>query len=198
MKVVTTEYLEAADVISMNNAPVNALSHVLRSQLATAFEASRQNGSRFTLLKGEGRCFCAGAEIREFGTEAPAGTPTLPKLLQLIEDHPKPVIALLHGSAVGGGLELALACHYRVMLRSTRVGLPEVKLGLIPGAGGTQRLPRIIPIEEALKLILNGTLIDSETAGKLGLSDLLVGSELLQQGLEFAGFRSKQSPPTNL
>ncbi len=136
-------------VAAIDNPPVNALSHGVRAGLADALLQSAADPDVAALLIiCRGRTFCAGADVREFGK--PMQPPLLGEVVERVEAHPKPVIAALHGTALGGGLELALACHFRVALTEARLGLPEVRLGIIPGAGGTQRLPRLIGARAAL------------------------------------------------
>ena len=144
-------------VVTFDNPPVNGLSHAVRVGLARALErAIADEGVSAVVLTGGGRHFSAGADIREFGTPAATAEPTLRRLIELVEDAPTPVIAAIQGSCLGGGLEIALAAHYRIAARDATLGLPEVKLGLIPGAGGTQRLPRLLAPARALELILGG------------------------------------------
>ncbi|MBL8590950.1 MAG: enoyl-CoA hydratase/isomerase family protein, partial [Methylobacteriaceae bacterium] len=141
--------------IEIDNPPVNAASHAVRAGLAKALEAARRDESiAAVVLACAGRTFIAGADIREFGQ--PIAPPSLPEALDAIEAFPKPVVAAIHGTALGGGLETALACHARIMAKDAQVGLPEVTLGIIPGAGGTQRLPRLIGLEAALNMIVSG------------------------------------------
>lgn len=150
-------------VMTLNGPPVNALGHALRNDLARALAACRQDSLvRAVVLAGAGRSFCAGADIREL--DAPREPPSLPELIATIEEMDRPVVAALHGAVVGGGLELALACHYRVAMAGERFTLPEIRLGLIPCAGGTQRLPRIIGLPEAAKMILTGEALGAERA----------------------------------
>src|SRR6202030_3899664 len=121
----------------------------------------------------DGRTFFAGADISEIGK--PSLSPGLRDVLGVIENCTKPVIAAIHGTALGGGYELALACHYRIAVPSARIGLPEVKLGLLPGAGGTQRLPRLVGAATALDLIVNGAPVEAGRAHELGMIDALAG-----------------------
>src|SRR5439155_754769 len=131
-----------------------------------------------------GRTFIAGADITEFGK--PPREPGLHEVLDLIESAPKPVVAAVHGTALGGGLEVTLACHYRVGVRTARFGLPEVKLGLLPGAGGTQRLPRVVGVEKALQMIVSGEPIGADAALNHGLIDAIVDGDLTAAGVAFA------------
>ncbi len=133
---------------------------------------------------GEGRTFPAGADIREFG-KPPQG-PALPDVVAEYEASDKLVVAAIHGTALGGGLEVALGCDYRVALDSAKVGLPEVKLGILPGAGGTQRLPRLIGAQKALEVIVAGNPVKAKDALELGIVDELIGGDLLEGALAFA------------
>ncbi len=142
-------------VVTMENPPVNALKHELRAGLIEALKQIKDPAIKAVVLTGAGRAFSAGADISEFGK--PLQPPGLHEVIAAIEATPKPVVAAIHGTALGGGLELALACHYRVADRGARVGLPEIKLGILPGAGGTQRLPRLIGPEKALEAIASAT-----------------------------------------
>lgn len=170
--------------ISLANSPVNGLSAATRAALAGALQRAADNDEvAYLLLHGEGRGFCAGAEIREFNTSAAKAQPTLAELIAQLESSKKIVVAVLHGMALGGGLELALACHYRLAQCETLLGLPEVKLGLIPGAGGTQRLPRLIDYDLARYLILSGEL---KTAAELADSGLLDAVFTQEPAREFA------------
>ncbi len=160
-------------LIAMRNAPVNALKHELREGVARALEQVRGDGAiGAVVLAGNERAFSAGADITEFGK--PPRDPMLPALIALIESFPKPVVAAIAGVAMGGGLELALGCHYRVAWRSARLALPEIKLGLLPGAGGTQRLPRAVGPAVALEAILSGDPIPVAVAHKEGLIDAVI------------------------
>jgi 3-hydroxyacyl-CoA dehydrogenase len=168
-------------VISLDSPPVNALSAALRRRLVEAIAAA--NGDpmvRAIVLIGAGRGFSGGADITEF--TKPPQAPTLHDLLDTIERSPKPVVAALHGMTLGGGLETALACHYRVAVPSARMGLPEVKLGLLPGAGGTQRLPRLVGPEAALEIITSGAPVGAKAALAQGLVDAVVDEADLRVG----------------
>ncbi|MCW8128497.1 3-hydroxyacyl-CoA dehydrogenase NAD-binding domain-containing protein [Microbulbifer halophilus] len=187
MSLVHYEIRDGIGVIRLNNPPVNALSTALRRDIQEAFAAAREDASEALLLICDGRTFVAGADISEF--DKPPQPPSLPEVIEQIEQSHKPVIASLHGTALGGGLELALACHYRCGLASARVGLPEVKLGLLPGAGGTQRLPRLVGVEKALKIISGGKPIPAVEAEKMGLLDRVFdtgAADLLPRALEYA------------
>ncbi len=165
------QQVEQFAIITLANPPVNGLSAASRAALAQALhQAEHATSVDYVLIQGAGRGFCGGADIREFNTAAATASPTLAELILRLETARKVHIAVMHGMALGGGLELALACHYRLAQQSTLLGLPEVKLGLIPGAGGTQRLPRLIDYDLARYLILSGEL---KTATELAHSGLL-------------------------
>ncbi len=141
----------AIGVITVNNPPVNALSTGVPQGIIESIEKGTGDPTvKAFILRGGGSTFIAGADIREFGKPKPPGVATLQELLPVLEGCPKPVIAAVHGTALGGGLEVALACHFRCAVPEAKLGLPEVKLGLLPGGGGTQRLPRLIGVEPAL------------------------------------------------
>ena len=172
-------------VLTLDNPPVNALSHILREGVAAGLEAAAADPAvKAIVLICAGRTFIAGADIKEFGK--PIAAPTLQDLQDQIEALDKPVIAALHGTALGGGLELALACHYRIASPSAKVGLPEIKLGIIPGAGGTQRLPRLVGLPRALDMILTGTPVGAASAVTLGIVDELAAGDLRAEALRFA------------
>lgn len=167
---VRQQLMGAVLVLTLCNPPVNALSHPVRTGIARGLDrAERDETIAAVVLRGEGRGFSAGADIREFG--APARAPLLTELCLRIENFAKPVIAAMHGVALGGGLELALAARARVGVAGLRLGLPEVTLGILPGAGGTQRLPRLIGAEAALRIMLSGQPISAQEAVALGLID---------------------------
>jgi 3-hydroxyacyl-CoA dehydrogenase len=171
--------------IYIDNPPVNALSHSVRSGLSAAVRTfSDAPGVQAIIVIGKGQTFPAGADIREFGR--PIEEPALNAVNLSIEACRKPVIAAIHGTALGGGLEIALACHFRIALASARLGLPEVKLGVIPGAGGTQRLPRLIGIEQALRAIATSRILDAAEALQLGLVDAIVADDLHAHAIRFA------------
>jgi len=173
-------------LITVDNPPVNALSQAVRAGLAEATAQGIVDDEVAALVIWcAGRTFMAGADIREFG-RAPRA-PHLPDVVQLIENSPKPVIAAIHGTALGGGFEVALSCHFRVALASAKVGLPEVKLGILPGAGGTQRLPRLIGARAALELIASGTSMSAQQAYAAGAIDEVVDGDLRAAALKFAG-----------
>ena len=166
-------------VITVDHPPVNALSRAVRAGLLEAVRAASADPQvRALLVRCAGRTFIAGADIGEFAR--PPEAPLLPELVQAIEDSGKPVVAALHGTALGGGFEVALAAHWRLAASGTKVGLPEVKLGIIPGAGGTQRLPRAVGKAKAMDLVLTGRLMDAAEAERAGLvSRVVPAAELL-------------------
>ena len=170
--VVSTAREGAVAVLTLQSGPVNALGTALRQGILAAVEAAEADaGVTAIVLIGGGRMFSAGADITEFGK--PQSGISLPDLLNRIEAASKPVVAAIHGNALGGGLETALACHYRVAVPSAKVGLPEVKLGILPGAGGTQRLPRVVGPRKALEVIVGGSPIGAKAAAAMGLIDEL-------------------------
>ncbi len=172
-------------VLTIDNPPVNALSHHVRVGLAGGLrQAVADPAAAAVVIACAGRTFIAGADISEFGK--PPQPPILHEILDLIEQSPKPVVAAIHGTALGGGLELAMTCHWRVGLRSARVGQPEVKLGLLPGAGGTQRLPRLVGVAKALEMIVGGDPIGADEAHRLGLLDDLVEGDVTGAAVAFA------------
>ncbi len=174
MPVVTTYKDGDVLVVVSDSPPVNALGAAVRQGLADAMRAAASDDSvKAMVIVGHGRTFFAGADITEFGK--PPVEPGLPEVVDLIEASAKPVVAAIHGTALGGGLEVALGCHYRVAVPSAKVGLPEVKLGILPGAGGTQRLPRVIGVEAALPMIVSGDPISAKAAEAAGLIDRIVG-----------------------
>lgn len=187
MDVVRVERRGSVAVIRIDHPPVNALAHPVRSALLAAVAAADADSAVDAMvIAGEGRHFIAGADIREFDREPL--TPLLNDVLLRIETSSTPVVAALHGSVLGGGLELGLACHYRIAAGNASFGLPEIRLGLLPGSGGTQRLPRLIGAAEALKLMLSGETIGCERAAELKIVDRTVGApgELLSAALSFA------------
>ncbi|MET0387164.1 MAG: 3-hydroxyacyl-CoA dehydrogenase NAD-binding domain-containing protein [Polyangiales bacterium] len=172
-------------VVRVNNPPVNALSRAVRDGLYDAVgQAAKDASVKAIVLVCAGKTFIAGADIREFGL--PHEGRSLPEVMDTIEGAPKPVVAALHGTALGGGLEVALTSHFRVALPTTRFGLPEVKLGILPGAGGTQRLPRLIGVSRALEIMISGEQVGAKEARELGLVDELVEGDLEAQAVAFA------------
>jgi 3-hydroxyacyl-CoA dehydrogenase len=171
-------------VIVVDNPPVNALKHPVRASLAEALARAREYPSiEGIVLTCAGRTFIAGADINEFGK--PPQQPTSIDIINAIEAMPKPVVAAMFGTPLGGGLEIALACHFRVAAPDTRMGLPEIRLGLMPGAGGTQRLPRLVGVEKALAMILTGDQMPATEALKSGLIDEIIAGDLVAGAVEF-------------
>ncbi|GGO84294.1 3-hydroxyacyl-CoA dehydrogenase [Marinobacterium nitratireducens] len=174
-------------IISLDNPPVNALGFQTRAGLRNCYrQALADETVDAILLTSEGRLFCGGADIAEFGTDLTWRDPALPQLCDELEDSGKPLIAAIGGMALGGGLELALACDYRICDASARLGLPEVHLGLLPGAGGTQRLPRLANVGLALDMITSGQPIGATEAASSGLVDRVAEGDLLAAALAFA------------
>ena len=172
-------------IVTSNNPPVNALGAAVRQGLVAAIEeAEGDDAVKAVVIRCEGQTFFAGADITEFGK--PPVMPWLPQVVDIIEGCSKPVVAAIHGTALGGGLEVALASHYRVALPDAKLGVPEVKLGLLPGAGGTQRLPRVAGVQKALEMVTSGTPIGAKEAYAVGLVDRIVEGELLQHAVAFA------------
>jgi 3-hydroxyacyl-CoA dehydrogenase len=172
-------------VLTVDNPPVNALSHHVRLGLRDGLrQAGSDAGVAAIVLACAGRTFIAGADITEFGK--PPQEPVLAEVLDAMEQSSKPIVAAIQGTALGGGLEVAMTCHWRVGVRTARLGQPEVKLGLIPGAGGTQRLPRLVGVEKALSMIVGGDPIGGEEAHRLGLLDELVEGDLTAGAVAFA------------
>lgn len=161
--------------ISLNSPPVNGLNLALRSALVSAFRCADTDASvRAVVFSGDGKGFCGGGDIQEFGTAAASAAPALSLHVHpVVEGMSKPVIAAIHGFALGGGLETALVCHYRIVEAGTRIGLPEVNLGTIP-LSGTQRLPRLMPLPKAIDLILSGKLLLAEALRSTALFDSVV------------------------
>jgi 3-hydroxyacyl-CoA dehydrogenase len=168
-------------VITLNSPPVNALSAAVRDGLAGGMAAAAADAAvKAVVIVCEGRTFIAGADITEFGGAQKGAS--LYDVQEAIENSPKPVVAAIHGTALGGGLEVALTCHYRVAVPSARCGLPEVNLGLLPGAGGTQRLPRVVGVEKALEMMTSGQHVPAKQCLEMGLVDELVEEGKLREG----------------
>ncbi|WP_239807072.1 3-hydroxyacyl-CoA dehydrogenase NAD-binding domain-containing protein [Croceicoccus hydrothermalis] len=166
-------------IVTTDNPPVNALGAAVRQGLSAAMEQARNDDAvEAVVIRCDGRTFHAGADITEFGK--PPVEPGLPTVVDTIESCTKPVVAAIHGTALGGGLEVALGCHYRIAAKSAKLGLPEVKLGLLPGAGGTQRLPRVVGVEAALDMIVTGNPVSATKAETLGLVDRLTEADALE------------------
>ena len=184
-QVVSTEVQADAGLLLVDSPPVNALSHAVREGLVNGLaQLVADPAVKIIVLACKGRTFFAGADISEFGK--PKREPVLIEAIGALERSPKPIVAAIHGTALGGGLEVALGCHFRVAVPSAKVGLPEIKLGIFPGAGGTQRLPRIIGPEKALELILSGDTLDAATAKRMGVVDEVIDADPVEAGLTFA------------
>jgi 3-hydroxyacyl-CoA dehydrogenase len=174
-------------VLAFQSPPVNSLGLGLRQEIFTALERACSDAAvRAIVLIGGGGTFCAGADIRELGKPDMERAPNFWHINKLLDAAPKPVVAAIEGVALGGGLELAMACHYRVALDTAKVGLPEVKLGLLPGAGGTQRLPRLIGVEGALNVMLGGEPLPAKMFAKAPLFDRVVAVDLLGAAVQLA------------
>ena len=176
-------------VITLNNPPVNALSQskgVLQRIMDAIKEGEHDQTVKAFLVMGSGRAFSGGADISEFGQPPVIGQANLPALASYMDTVTKPIVAAIHGFALGGGLELALACHFRCAVAGTQLGLPEVKLGILPGAHGTQRLPRVVGVERALQMMTSGDPITAEKGLELGLIDEIVRGDIAKEGAAFA------------
>jgi len=181
-------------VITLNNPPVNGLGLEIRQGLKTHIDqALADSAIKAVVITGNGSMFCGGADIRQFNTPKASMEPKTAASLEAIAAGSKPVIAAIHGNALGGGLELALGCHYRISTADANLGLPEVKLGLLPGGGGTQRLPRLIGAEKALDMIVSGKPVNGAKAMKLGLVDKVVDRDLVKAAVAFAQHKAGES-----
>jgi 3-hydroxyacyl-CoA dehydrogenase len=186
----------AVAVIRFANPPVNGLSHGVRTGIAAALERAAADPSAHAIvLAGAGGLFSGGADIREFGTPAGTAEPTLRQLIARLEASPKPVIAAIDGTCFGGGLELAMAAHYRVASAGAKLGMPEVKLGLLPGAGGTQRLPRLVGVERAIEMIVVGDPVPAPALSDTRLLDLVVDADPLAAATGLAASGGLSVPP---
>jgi 3-hydroxyacyl-CoA dehydrogenase len=181
-------------IIWINNPPVNAISVGVRAALIDGVaKLALDPEIKIGVLACEGRTFMAGADITEFGK--PPLSPGLHEAINAVESSLKPIVAAIHGTAFGGGLEVALGCHYRVAITGAKVGLPEVKLGLLPGAGGTQRLPRLVGVEAALGIIVSGDPVPAAQAAKAGVIDKIVEGDLLEGAIDYAqGLAARNAP----
>lgn len=194
MSQVSIEHRDGVAVVSIDNPPVNALSQSVREGLARCIdEAVADDAVQAIVIICTGRTFIAGADIREFGQ--PPEPPHLPDVVTRVEASEKPVVAAMHGTALGGGLEVALGCHYRIAARSASLGFPEVNLGLLPGATGTQRLPRLIGAQRALDMMLSGKPVKAQAALDFGLIDQVCDDDILQDAaIAFATSRVADGP----
>jgi 3-hydroxyacyl-CoA dehydrogenase len=180
-------------VVTFSNPPVNGLSHALRTGIADALaRAQSDESARAIVLTGAGGLFSGGADIREFGTPASTAEPTLRRLIERLEASAKPVVAAITGTCLGGGLELAMGAHYRIASSEAKLGLPEVKLGLLPGAGGTQRLPRLVGVQRAIEMIVGGEPVRAADLAGTRLLDGVVEGDPLAEAVELA---SRARPP---
>lgn len=183
-------------IVTVDSPPVNALGLAVRKGMLDRFNRAIDDADvKAIVLICAGRTFIAGADITEFGK--PPQDPWLPAVLDVMENSPKPILAAIHGTALGGGLEVALACHYRCGVASAKFGLPEVLLGLLPGAGGTQRLPRIVGVEKALDMITSGTPIGAKAAADLGLIEEVIEGDLLEGAIALAEKIVAEERPLN-
>ena len=186
-------------VIQLDNPPVNALSHPLRQGIATELaRAEADPAIKAVVLIGNGEFFSGGADVKEFNTPKMAAEPNLATLVHLLERSVKPTIAAVSGTALGGGFELALACHYRVASAEARVGLPEVKIGLIPGSGGTQRLPRAVGLETAINMIVSGEPVRAADLARTALFARIIEGDLLSGAKAFARGVAAEGAPAQL
>jgi len=177
----------AVAVITLDNPPVNGLGYEVRTGIVVGIDRAQADPDVHAIvIIGSAELFSGGADIREFDTPRATAEPTLHTVIRMIEASPKPVIAALGGVCMGGGLELALGCHYRIASRSAQIAQPEVKLGLLPGAGGTQRLPRAIGVETALNMIVSGATVPATQLEGTALFDALIDGDLLDGAVAFA------------
>jgi 3-hydroxyacyl-CoA dehydrogenase len=187
-------------VITLSNPPVNGLGHATRLSLTDNLQKANADAAvKAIVITGAGKAFSGGADIKEFGTPKALSEPNLLSVIRAVENSAKPVVAAIHSVCMGGGLELALGCHYRIAAPGTSVALPEVKLGLLPGAGGTQRLPRVLGVEPALNMIVSGEPVKSELLAQIPgqkLFDKIAASpeSLAQEALAFAQSISDTRP----
>jgi len=178
---------DGVGVLISNNPPVNAMSYHVRQGLVDGLElAQRDENAQAVVLHCDGRTFFPGMDITEFANPNVPDAPTTTEVIEAFEGASKPVIAAIHGTALGGGFETALGCHYRVAAPSAKLGLPEVKLGIIPGAGGTVRLPRVMGVQKALEVMTSGNPISAVEALAGGLVDEIVEGDLLSGAIAFA------------
>lgn len=186
MSAVAYELIDGCAIVRVTNPPVNVLSHAVRSGLVDCIHRANSDATvRAIVLMGDGQTFIAGADITEFNTPAAIAEPTIWQVIEVVENSAKPVVAAIHGTGLGGGLEIAMACHGRVALAGAKVGLPEVKLGILPGAGGTQRTPRLTGPEFAIGFLTSGDPISAAKAQEVGLIDAIV-DDLTTGGIQHA------------
>jgi 3-hydroxyacyl-CoA dehydrogenase len=174
-------------VITLDNPPVNGLGHALRAGIVAGLERAEADPAvKAVVLVGAGKAFSGGADIREFNSPKALAEPNLHTVIRAVESSTKPVVAAIAGACMGGGLELALGCHFRVAQADAQIALPEVKLGILPGAGGTQRLPRVVGVEAALNMIVSGAVVPAKQLAKTALFDQVVEANVLDAGIAFA------------
>lgn len=193
MAIVAYEKHDTVGVITIDNPPVNATSHALRAGFVAALEIARNDDSQAVVIHCAGRTFIAGADITEFGK--PQQAPSLRDMLEALEHFPKITVAAIHGTALGGGFETALCCNYRCAIATAKVGLPEVKLGLLPGAGGTQRAPRLAGAEAAISLMTQGNPITAKAALSAKLIDEIVDGDILTGAIAYAARLAAEQAP---
>jgi len=174
-------------VITLDNPPVNGLGHALRAGIVAGLERAEADPAiKAIVITGAGKAFSGGADIREFNSPKALAEPNLHTVIRAVESSTKPVVAAIAGACMGGGLELALGCHFRVAQGDAQIALPEVKLGILPGAGGTQRLPRVVGVEAALNMIVSGAIVPATQLAKTALFDQVVEANVLDAGIAFA------------
>lgn len=188
-------------IVRLAHPPVNALSAQVREELFAALASLRDDpGVRGVVIAGQGRAFSAGADVSEFqaapGAFADRCDPA--DITASIEAFGKPVAAAIHGFALGGGLELALGCHWRIAARGSRLGLPEVALGILPGAGGTQRLPRLVGVRKALRMMTTGEPVDADAGAQMGLVDAVSDDEVVDAAVAFLRERLSRRQPVRV
>ncbi|KRB70538.1 3-hydroxyacyl-CoA dehydrogenase NAD-binding domain-containing protein [Noviherbaspirillum sp. Root189] len=177
----------AVAVITLNNPPVNGLGHSTRSAIVDGMkQALNDDAVKAIVITGAGKAFSGGADIKEFNSPKALAEPSLHTVINVVESSTKPVVAAIHTVCMGGGLELALGCNYRLVSPGAQIALPEVKLGILPGAGGTQRLPRVLGLEMALNMIVSGNPVPSDKLAKTGLFNELVQGDLMEAAIAFA------------
>src|SRR5579862_3252296 len=188
MSLVRFEDHDGVRVITLDNPPVNSLGFKLSGEMLPIVEAaSADAGVKTVIITGANGIFSGGADINDFSVEPTPETRTIRDVIAAIEKSDKPFIAAIEKNALGGGLELSLACDYRIAHKDTKIGLPEVRLGLLPGAGGTQRLPRLIGAQDALQMMLKGETVSAADAKKKGLVDEVVSADVVAAAQSFAG-----------
>jgi 3-hydroxyacyl-CoA dehydrogenase len=193
------ESRDGVAIITLNNPPVNGLSLPVRRHVLSAFDSAASDPDIVAIIiTGAGGAFSAGADIREFGSPNAFAAPTLPTLVEVLDSSEKPIVAAIGTLALGGGLELALAAHYRVVTPGAQLGLPEVKLGLLPGAGGTQRFPRAVGLEIALNMIVSGQPVKGEQLAGTRLFDRVIEGDLLSGAVAFAREVANRGVPQRL